>query len=215
MKTMRRARKTGIWLGFDTQSSRKNAIPPRIVELVSVNCCFYVKTWRSNDGFLGDGSFAAGIRATELRPGRDVGTSLATGVSEAQFELLRWYFVEVNDDTGFDAAADVIARAVAQVAPGTPVQGGRPRPALESRDLLEDLDEVLDTERIKLRDVVGLLRALAPAWPPYQKLTAAQLRKQLADSGVRVVNSSGTPWLDPAEVRRVIAERSTEDLDEE
>jgi S-DNA-T family DNA segregation ATPase FtsK/SpoIIIE len=104
MKTMRRARKTGIWLGFDTQSSRKNAIPPKIVELVSVNCCFYVKTWRSNDGFLGDGSFAAGIRATELRPGRDVGTSLATGVSDAQFDLLRWHFVEVNDDTGFDAA---------------------------------------------------------------------------------------------------------------
>ena len=76
-----------------------------------------------------DGSFAAGIRATELRPGRDVGTSLVTGVSDAQFELLKWYFVEVDDDTGFDAAADVIARAVAQVAPGTPVQGGRPRPA--------------------------------------------------------------------------------------
>jgi DNA segregation ATPase FtsK/SpoIIIE, S-DNA-T family len=215
MKTMRRARKTGIWLGFDTQSSRKNAIPPRIVELVSVNCCFYVKTWRSNDGFLGDGSFAAGIRATELRPGRDVGTSLATGVSEAQFELLRWYFVEVNDDTGFDAAADVIARAVAQVAPGTPVQGGRPRPALESRDLLEDLDEVLELDRIKLRDVVGLLRALAPAWSPYQKLTAAQLRKQLDGEGVRVVNSSGTPWLDPAEVRRAVADRSTADLDED
>jgi DNA segregation ATPase FtsK/SpoIIIE, S-DNA-T family len=215
MKTMRRARKTGIWLGFDTQSSRKNAIPPRIVELVSVNCCFYVKTWRSNDGFLGDGSFAAGIRATELRPGRDVGTSLATGVSEAQFELLRWYFVEVNDDTGFDAAADVIARAAAAVAPGTPVQGGRPQPAIEARDLLEDLAEVLDTERVKLRDVVGLLRGLAPAWSPYSKLTAAQLRKLLADKGVRVVNSSGTPWLDPSEVRRVIMERSTEDLDEE
>jgi S-DNA-T family DNA segregation ATPase FtsK/SpoIIIE len=214
-KVLRRARKTAIWLGFDTQSARKDAIPPKIVELVSVNCCFYVKSWRSNDGFLGDGSFAAGIRATELRPGRDRGTSLVTGISDAQFELLRWYFVEVNDDIGFDAAAEVIARAVAQVAPGTPVEGGRPRPALESRDLLGDLDEVLDLDRIKLRDVVGLLRALAPAWSPYQKLTAAQLRKQLDGEGVRVVNSSGTPWLDPAEVRRVIAERSTEDLDEE
>ena len=78
-KTMRRARKTAIWLGFDTQSSRKDAIPPKVVELVSVNGCFYVKSWRSNDGFLGDGSFAAGIRATELRPGRDRGTSLVTG----------------------------------------------------------------------------------------------------------------------------------------
>jgi len=214
-KTMRRARKVAIWLGFDTQDARKDAIPPKIVSLVSVNACFYVKTWRANDGFLGDGSFAAGIRATELRPGRDRGTSLVTGVSEAQFELLRWYFVEVNDDTGFDAAAEAIARAVAQVAAGTPVQGGRPRPALESRDLIEDLDEVLELDRIKLRDVVGLLRALAPAWGPYQRMTAAQLRKQLDGEGVRVVNSSGTPWLDPAEVHRVIAERSTADLDED
>jgi len=214
-KTMRRARKTGIWLGFDTQSSRKDAIPPKIVELVSVNCCFYVKSWRSNDGFLGDGSFAAGIRATELRPGRDRGTSLVTGVSDAQFELLRWYFVEVNDDTGYDAAAEVIARATAAVAPGTPVQGGRPRPAIESRDLLEDLGEVLGTERVKLRDVVGLLRGLAPAWTPYAKMTAAQLRKELAGEGVRVVTPGNVPQLDPVDLRRVIAERSIEDLDEE
>ena len=100
-KTAKRARKTTITLLFDTQSSRKEAIPPKLVELVSVNCCFYVKTWRSNDGFLGDESFAAGIRATELRPGRDRGTSVITGVSDAQFKLLRWYFVEVDDDTGF------------------------------------------------------------------------------------------------------------------
>ena len=55
-KTIKRARKTGITLLFDTQSSRKEAIPPKLVELVSVNACFYVKTWRANDGFLGDGS---------------------------------------------------------------------------------------------------------------------------------------------------------------
>ena len=86
------------------------------MELVSVNACFYVKTWRSNDGFLGDGSFAAGIRATELRPGRDRGTSVITGVSDAQLDLLRWFFVEVDDDTGYDAAADAPDPAVAAYA---------------------------------------------------------------------------------------------------
>jgi len=215
MKTMRRARKTGITLGFDTQSSRKNAIPPKIVELVSVNCCFYVKTWRSNDGFLGDGSFAAGVRATELRPGRDVGTSLATGVSDAQFDLLKWYFVEVDDNTGYDAAAEAIARAVSQVSPGTPVKGGRPVPAIESRDLLDDLDEVLGEDRVKLRDLIGLLRRLAPAWGAYQRMTARELGAALRALDVRTVNSSGTPYLDPFDLRRVIADRSTEDLDEE
>ena len=70
VQTMRRGRKTAITLAFDTQSSRADAIPPRIVELVKINACFAVKAWRSNDGFLGDGSFQAGIRATELRPGQ-------------------------------------------------------------------------------------------------------------------------------------------------
>jgi DNA segregation ATPase FtsK/SpoIIIE, S-DNA-T family len=205
-KTAKRARKTAITLLFDTQSSRKEAIPPKLVELVSVNACFYVKTWRSNDGFLGDGSFAAGIRATELRPGRDRGTSLITGVSEAQFELLRWYFVEVDDDTGFDAAADVIARAVGQVAPGIRLDASAPL-AIEGRDLLDDLADVLGDERIKLRDAVGLLRKLAPAWTAYQRMTATRLGADLKAAGVRTVNASGTQCLDPADLRRVLADR--------
>ena len=106
-----------------------------------------------------------GIQATELRPGRDRGTSLVTGVSEAQFELLRWYFVEVDDDTGFDAATEAIARSVAQVAFAGHVESRAAAavPAIEARDLLDDLDEVLGDERVKLRDVVRLLRGLAAA----------------------------------------------------
>ncbi|MEU6039758.1 hypothetical protein ABZ801_30590 [Actinomadura sp. NPDC047616] len=213
-QTLRRARKTAIWLGFDTQSSRKDAIPPKVVELVSVNAAFYVKTWRSNDGFLGDGSFQAGIRATELRPGRDRGTSLITGVSEAMFELLRWYFIAVDDDTGFDAAADVIARAVAQVDPRTRVQANTEPPKVETRDLLDDLDEVLGAERVRLADVPSLLRDLAPAWGPYRKLNGKQLGERLEELGVRVPRPGNVPQVDPAEVRRAIAQRSTADLDD-
>jgi DNA segregation ATPase FtsK/SpoIIIE, S-DNA-T family len=207
-KTAKRARKTAITLIFDTQSSRKEAIPPKLVELVSVNGCFYVKSWRSNDGFLGDGSFAAGIRATELRPGRDRGTSLITGVSDEQFELLRWYYIEVNDDTGFDAATEVIARAMGLVDRATPVDGNTLVRAIETRDLLDDVAEVIGDERVKLRDLVGLLRTLAPRWSAYKDLTAKQLGEDLADAGVRTVNTSGTPYLDPADLRRAVAERS-------
>jgi hypothetical protein len=84
---MRRARKTAITLAFDTQSSRADAIPPKIVELVKLNACFAVKSWRSNDGFLGDGSFQAGIRATELRMGKGVSTSILTGATVERFEI--------------------------------------------------------------------------------------------------------------------------------
>ena len=206
-ETAKRARKTAITLLFDTQSSRKEAIPPKLVELVSVNACFYVKTWRSNDGFLGDGSFAAGIRATELRPGCDRGTSLITGVSDAQFELLRWYFVEVDDDTGYDAAAEVIARAMAGIAPGTPTAGTVPAPAIEARDLLDDLAAVLGTDRVRLADVPALLRDLAPGWGPYRTLTGVQLRDLLDDAGVRTTTTGNVPRLDPADLRRVLTER--------
>jgi S-DNA-T family DNA segregation ATPase FtsK/SpoIIIE len=211
-KTAKRARKTAIVLGFDTQSSRKEAIPPKLVELMSVNVCFYVKTWRSNDGFLGDGAFQAGIRATELRPGRDVGTSVTIGVSDNTFELLKWYFVEVNDDTGFDAAADVIARAVANLAPGTRVAGEVRAPVeVVERDLLEDLDEVLGAERVRLADVPALLRDLAPDWAAYRPLTGKELRDLLSKEGVRTVKTGNVAYLDPQEVRRAVAERSTAD----
>ena len=46
-------------------------------------------------------------------------------------------------------------------------------------------------------------------------MTAAQLRKELAALDVRVVTTANVPRLDPADLRRAIAERSTADLDEE
>ena len=152
---------------------------------MSVNACFYVKTWRSNDGFLGDGSFAAGIRATELRPGPRPWHVLITGVSDAQFELLRWYFVEVDDDTGFDAAADVIARAVAKVAPGTAVEGSAPVAAIEARDLLDDLARWSAPTACGSPTCRRCCATLAPAWGPYRALTGVQLRDLLDDEGVK------------------------------
>jgi S-DNA-T family DNA segregation ATPase FtsK/SpoIIIE len=128
VQTMRRARKTAITLMFDTQSSRADAIPREIVELVKLNACFAVKSWRSNDGFLGDGSFQAGIRATELRMGKDVGTSILTGVTAERFEIVKWFYIEADDDTGYDAATDIITRAMANLHPAIagPTGGGTP-----------------------------------------------------------------------------------------
>jgi len=216
-KTLRRARKTAITLMFDTQSSRADAIPPKIVELVAINACFAVKTWRSNDGFLGDGSFQAGIRATELRAGKDRGTSVLTGATPERFEILKWFFVELNDDTGYDAAAEVIARAVDSLHPAVPVLGDRPATAIEpqNRDLLEDLDEVLGDEPISAADVPALLARLAPRWAPYRRMTGKSLRDELAKLGIKVP-STGNRWpVDPVTVRKVLARRATADLDDE
>lgn len=190
VQTLRRARKTGITLGFDTQSSRKEAIPPKIVELVTVNACFSVKSWRSNDGFLGDGSFAAGIRATELRPGVDRGRSLITGVSENAFELLKWYFIEVNDDTGYDAAAEIIERAMAIVAAGTKTAESADAVVIERRDLLDDIAGVIGSQpKMLTLDVVAGLKKLAPTY--YKKLSQAALSDGLKRAGAPTQKTDG------------------------
>jgi DNA segregation ATPase FtsK/SpoIIIE, S-DNA-T family len=217
IRVVKRGRKTGVILGFDTQSSRTDAIPSQLVENVGINGCFAVKTWRSNDGFLGDGSFAAGIRATELRFNVDRGTMLTTGVSDELFEIVRTFFIEVNDDTGWDAAADIIDRAMANLAAGTPTAGDhRPAPEIElTRDLLDDLDDVLDTEPVRAGEVIGAIRTLAPTWRPYQTLTVPKLVAELAALGVKVPATGNKHRIDPVAVRAAMARRATADLDDE
>jgi S-DNA-T family DNA segregation ATPase FtsK/SpoIIIE len=212
---VKRGRKTGVVLGFDTQSARTNAIPGELVENVGINGCFAVKTWRSNDGFLGDGSFAAGIRATDLRFNVDRGTMVVTGVGEELFEIVRTFFIAVDDDTGWDAAADVIARAMGQLGEGTPTAGDRPTPQIErDRDLLADLDEVLGTERVPAGDVLGALRNLAPRWRPYADHTVPTFVAALKELGVKVARTGNKNYVDPVTARDRLAEQSIADLDE-
>jgi len=218
VQTMRRARKTAITLAFDTQSSRADAIPPKIVELVKLNACFAVKSWRSNDGFLGDGSFQAGIRATELRMGKDVGTSILTGATAERFEIVKWFYIEADDDTGFDAAADIIARAMAGLHPaltGPPPDAGRGEPPrVVGRDLLDDLATVLDADRpggaqkVPAADLPARLRELAPDWPPYRSITGVEIRRYLAaEHGVMVPTSKRRYPVNPADIRDAVAHR--------
>jgi S-DNA-T family DNA segregation ATPase FtsK/SpoIIIE len=215
-KTVKRARKTGITLGFDTQSSRADAIPPKIVELVGVNACFSVKTWRSNDGFLGDGSFQAGIRATELRFNVDRGTCLVTGTTDETFEVMKTFFIEVDDDAGRDDAAPVIARCMAEVKDVARLGGGAERPAIESRDLLEDVAAVLakETAPVPVADVPARLRTLAPGWQAYRSMTGKDLRKRLDEEYGLVVPSTGNRYpVNPDAVRAVLSDRHLEEPD--
>jgi DNA segregation ATPase FtsK/SpoIIIE, S-DNA-T family len=217
VQTMRRARKTAITLMFDTQSSRADAIPPKIVELVRLNACFAVKSWRSNDGFLGDGSFQAGIRATELRMGKDVGTSILTGATAERFEIVKWFYIEADDDTGYDAAADIIARAMANLHPTivNPTVSGQDNPANDvvTRDLLDDIAVVLDASRwdapkVPAADIPARLRNLAPDWAPYRTINGPQIRHYLeAEHGLKVPTTARKYPVDPAAIRDAIARR--------
>jgi S-DNA-T family DNA segregation ATPase FtsK/SpoIIIE len=95
------------------------------------------------------GSFRRRYPATDLRFNVDRGTMVATGASEEMFEIVRTFFIKVDDDAGWDQATEIIERAMTQLDPGTPADGDRSTPAAVEtpRDLLEDLAEVLDDER--------------------------------------------------------------------
>lgn len=196
IQVAKRGRKAGVMLGFDTQSSRTNAIPSQLVENMGVNCCYSVKTWRSNDGFLGDGSFAAGIRATELRFNVDRGTMMTTGMTDELFELIRTYFIEVNDDTGWDAATQIIERAMEQIDPGTRTKAVRRQlaPVPEDRDLLEDIRDIIGGRTVPAADLARLLKQHAPQWLPYRDLDGITLRKLLWDEHRVRVPSTGNRW---------------------
>ena len=214
-QVLRRGRKAAVTLAFDTQSSRADAIPPRIVELVKINACFAVKAWRSNDGFLGDGSFQAGIRATELRPGKDVGTSIVTGATPERFEIVKWFYIQVDDDTGYDAATVVITRAVGHLDQRTLIAELDAGPQPAHRDLLEDLVAVLGEERVPAADVPARLRDLAPDHHLYRGLTGIKLREILErDYGIRVASTGNRYPVDPTKIRACIARRAADGPDD-
>ena len=214
-QVLRRGRKAAVTLAFDTQSSRADAIPPRIVELVKINACFAVKAWRSNDGFLGDGSFQAGIRATELRPGKDVGTSIVTGATPERFEIVKWFCIEADDDTGYDAATVVITRAVGHLDQRTLIAELDAGPQPAHRDLLEDLVAVLGEERVPAADVPARLRDLAPDHHLYRGLTGIKLREILErDYGIRVASTGNRYPVDPTKIRACIARRAADGPDD-
>ena len=99
--------------------------------------------------------------------------------------------------------------AVAQIGPAVAEQEPAPR------DLLTDLDEVLDGERVPAADVPARLRELAPDHGPYRGLTGVALREILdREFGIKVPSTGRRYPVDPAAVRRKIAERPTVDDDD-
>jgi S-DNA-T family DNA segregation ATPase FtsK/SpoIIIE len=200
-------RKRAIHLIVSTQAPVRGSMPPDVTRNCTNGIAFAVGDNYANDALLGAGAYAAGHRATELIPGTDRGTALVKGFTGQRSEVVQVHFVSVARDN--DQVTPIIGRALAELArrgravPGT----GRARRAIQSRDLLADLDAVLGDERVRLADVPALLRDLAPGWTAYHSLTATGLRDLLDAEGVRVTNTGNVLRLDPADLRRVLADR--------
>jgi S-DNA-T family DNA segregation ATPase FtsK/SpoIIIE len=200
-------RKRGVHLMVSTQAPTKDSMPRDVTRNCANGIAFAVGDHVANDALLGQGAYRAGHRATELIPGTDRGTALCKGFSGERSEMVQVHRIQASRDS--DQVTPLVERSLKEMArlgrgvPGT----GRER-VIESRDLLADLDAVLDgDDRVRLTDVPARLRKLAPAWSAYRGLDGVQLRKLLDAEKVRTTNPKNVPMLDPADLRRVLAER--------
>jgi DNA segregation ATPase FtsK/SpoIIIE, S-DNA-T family len=203
-------RKRAIHLIVSTQAPTRDSMPRDVTRNCSNGIAFAVGDHVANDALLGQGAYAAGHRATELIPGTDRGTALVKGFSGERSDIVQVYFLDVAK--GNDQVTPIIERSLTELRRlGRPVPGmGRARAAIEARDLLGDLDEVLGEEKVKLADLPARLRKLAPGWSAYRTLTAVRLRELLDDAGVRTTNTGNVGRLDPADLHRVLVDREGE-----
>jgi S-DNA-T family DNA segregation ATPase FtsK/SpoIIIE len=210
---VRLGRKRGIHLILSTQAPTKDSMPRDVTRNCSNGIAFAVGDHVANDALLGQGAYAAGHRATELIPGTDKGTAVVKGFTGERSDIVQVYFLDV--DRKNDQITPIIERAMAAVDERGALPGGEAdAPQIETaRDLLDDLDAVLDDEPVRVADLPALLAKHAPKWGPYQRMTGKSLRDELGALGVKVASTGNRYPVDPVTVREVLAKRATADLD--
>lgn len=206
VRLIKRGRKYGIILVLATQSPTKDSIPKEVTRNVSSGVAFSVADHVANDGLLGSGKYKQGIRATDLRPKTDRGTSVAVGVTDATFELVTWFYIPFED--GIDAVSPVIARAMALLAEAGPRSTTATETGAEvpPADHLADIHRVLEGERrVRTQQVLARLAALNPA--EYDGWTFPDLRAVLAEYGITPAKSDGLMVVRAADVTAALTER--------
>jgi S-DNA-T family DNA segregation ATPase FtsK/SpoIIIE len=213
VRLIKRGRKYGIVLLLATQSPTKDSIPREVTRNVSCGVAFSVADQVANDGLLGSGKYAAGIRATELRINTDRGTCVAVGITDETFELVRTFYVPFED--GADDVTPVIARAVALIEEMGRAVESSARPQLDAAapvvaDHLADVAAVLDGQkRVRTQVILNRLSRHDPG--EYGEWTFRDLTAALAPHGVAPVKSDGNKVIRADDVAAALARRDRDD----
>jgi S-DNA-T family DNA segregation ATPase FtsK/SpoIIIE len=161
----------------------------------------------ANDGLLGAGKYKAGIRATDLRMKTDRGTSVAVGVTDNVFELLRWFYVPFEDGT--DMVTPVITRAVQLVAGAGRTVAVAQVEAPEVIDHLADIHAVLrEDKRVRTQVVLGRLAEHNAA--EYEDWTPGDLKAALAEHHIEIAKSNGYSVVRAEDVTDALTQRDEE-----
>ncbi|MFE4697269.1 cell division protein FtsK [Streptomyces sp. NPDC056738] len=178
IKVMKKARKVAITLVWVTVSPTADSLPRDVTRNTSHRVAFAVGDHVANDGLLGSGRHKAGITATTLIPGEDVGTAVTVGFSNKPFEVIRSHYVARDPDKGIDEVTPVVERAMSLYEHGDAPEA----PAFTPVDHLADIATVLGHEpRARTQDVLHRLIDHNPA--EYDGWTFRDLKAVLDDAG--------------------------------
>lgn len=179
IRVMKKARKVGITLIWVTVSPTADSIPRDVTRNTSHRVAFAVGDQVANDGLLGSGRYKAGVRATELVPGLDVGTAVTVGFTGKPFEVIRAHYVARDPEKGIDEVTPVVERALKAFKNGEDVWEV---PVFTPADPLADIAKVLGHEtKMLTQDVLRGLQDLNPT--EYGSWTFRNLRSALDDAG--------------------------------
>ncbi|MDX3570816.1 FtsK/SpoIIIE domain-containing protein [Streptomyces sp. ID05-47C] len=210
IKVMKKARKTAITLVWVTVSPTADSLPRDVTRNTSHRVAFAVGDHVANDGLLGSGRHKAGITATTLIPGEDVGTAVTVGFSSKPFEVVRAHYVARDPDKGVDEVTPVVERAMGLYEGAGPDDG----PTFEPVDPLADVAAVLgDEPRMLTQEVLHRLAERRP--DAYREWGPVDLKRALEPFGAEPYKSGGKSTVARDRVCDAILERLAEDLEDE
>ncbi|MEU0035108.1 cell division protein FtsK [Streptomyces sp. NPDC006333] len=209
IKVMKKARKTAITLVWVTVSPTADSLPRDVTRNTSHRVAFAVGDHVANDGLLGSGKHKAGVTATTLIPGEDVGTAVTVGFSTKPFEVVRAHYVARDPDKGIDEVTPVVERAMGLHEGGTAVE----EPTFQPADPLADTAAVIgDETRVLAQEVLHRLAARNPdaygTWGP------TDLKRALEPFGAEQYKSNGVMVVARDRVQDAVLERLAEDVDD-
>ncbi|WP_406489000.1 cell division protein FtsK [Streptomyces phaeochromogenes] len=209
IKVMKKARKVAITLVWVTVSPTADSLPRDVTRNTSHRVAFAVGDHVANDGLLGSGRHKAGITATTLIPGEDVGTAVTVGFSNKPFEVVRAHYVARDPDKGIDEVTPIVVRAMG-LYEGGPVDD---EPMFQPADPLADTAAVLaDETRVLAQEVLHRLAARNPeaygSWGP------TDLKRALEPYAAEQYKSNGVMVVARDRVQDAILERLAEDVDD-
>jgi S-DNA-T family DNA segregation ATPase FtsK/SpoIIIE len=210
IRVMKKARKVGITLIWVTVSPTADSIPRDVTRNTSHRVAFAVGDQVANDGLLGSGKYKAGIRATELVPGQDIGTAVTYGFTSKPFEIIRAHYVQRDPEKGIDEVTPVVERAMA-LYEGT---GAADAPAFQPVDHLADVAAVLGHEtKMLTQDMLHGLKDRNPI--AYGEWSFRDLKRVLDDAGHGEYKTGGKMHVSLDRVLEAIAARDEDDIDDE